>query len=69
LKIELTQNSTYNPNLLFDLISERTETINLNQMRFFLSDKVECSERELYEIFEKFDWSRQGFISRIDFLN
>lgn len=26
-----------------------------------------CNERELYEIFEKTDLSRQGFVSRDDF--
>lgn len=36
-------------------------------MKAFLEDKVAVNERELYEIFERFDWTRQGFISRDDF--
>jgi Ca2+-binding EF-hand superfamily protein len=38
-------------------------------MRTYLEDKVNTTDREIYEIFERFDWSRQGFISREDFMN
>jgi Ca2+-binding EF-hand superfamily protein len=38
-------------------------------MRAYLEDNVACNERELYEVFERFDWTRQGAISRSDFLN
>jgi Ca2+-binding EF-hand superfamily protein len=67
--LQLVQSPSYNPNLLFDLISGRTEEISLQQMRDYMGDKVACNERELFEIFERFDWSRQGSISRHDFLN
>jgi hypothetical protein len=33
-------------------------------MRTYLADKIAVNNRELYEIFERFDWSRQGFISK-----
>jgi Ca2+-binding EF-hand superfamily protein len=38
-------------------------------MRVYLADKIAINTREIYEIFEKFDWSRQGFISKDDFLH
>ena len=37
-------------------------------MRKYLADKISLNNREIYEIFERFDWSRQGYISKHDFL-
>lgn len=58
----------FNPYHLFDLISARSDQISPDQLRAYLNNRVAYNERELYELFEKFDWSRQGFISREDFV-
>lgn len=69
IKKKLAESNNYNPNLLFDLISQRGEQITIQQLRNYLDDKVAVNQREIYEIFERFDWTRQGTISRQDFLN
>lgn len=53
----------YNPTQLFSLISLGERIIEISRMRDYLNDKITCNERELYELFEKFDISRNGFIS------
>ena len=58
----------YNPSLIFDLISARDDHISIQQLRGYLQDRVACNERELYELFERLDWSRSGRISRDDFI-
>ena len=58
----------YNPYLLFELLSARESQISIIQLRAYLADRVACNERELYELFEKIDWSRGGQISRDDFI-
>ncbi len=37
-------------------------------MKEFLKDKIMCNDRELYEVFERFDWKRNGRISQNDFV-
>jgi Ca2+-binding EF-hand superfamily protein len=69
IKHQLASAPHYNPNLLFDLIAQHSPTITLQHLRNYLHDKLAVNERELYEIFERFDWTRQGCISREDFLN
>ncbi len=51
IKFQLVQSPSFNPNLLFDLVSAREEQISLQQLRDYMLDKVACNERELYEIF------------------
>lgn len=58
----------YNPALLFNLISLGDGRIEISRMRDYLNDKITCNERELYDLFEKFDISRHGFISERDFI-
>lgn len=45
IKIQLAQTPAYNPNLLFDLISARSEVITLEQLRIYMTDKVAYNER------------------------
>ena len=49
------------------MISLNQGHIQISRFREYLSDKLTCNERELYEIFEKVDLSRQGYINRDDF--
>lgn len=42
--------------------------ITIPQLRDYLITRIACNERELYDIFERFDWSRQGSISLDDFI-
>ncbi len=58
----------YNPSLLFDLISGDLDRIQISRLREYLTDKISCNERELYDLFEKFDISRLGYIVRNDFI-
>lgn len=44
------------------------EVITISQMRMYMLERMGFNERELYDIFERFDWERQGTISRRDFL-
>lgn len=67
----------YNPYLLFQHIVKFGEpesddlgafAIEIKKFREYLADKVTCNDRELYELFEKFDKERQGYISSEDFV-
>jgi hypothetical protein len=69
IKQQLSASPNFHPGALFQHVSGGAEQITLQRMRYYLDDRVAANEREIYEIFERFDWSRQGFISRTDFLN
>lgn len=68
IKIRLNRCLGYNPTLLFDHISGQTDSISISAMRSYLADHVACNERELYEVFERMDWTRNGSISSNDFI-
>lgn len=42
--------------------------ITIAAMRQYLAERTSCNERELYEIFEKFDHQRLGVICEHDFV-
>lgn len=48
IKHQLSSSPNYSPHLLFDLISQRSEAITLQQLRDYLNDKLAVNERELY---------------------
>ena len=64
IKQQLTDSRGFDAGRLFDLLALNGNAITIDSMRQFLGGRVACNERELYEIFERFDWSRQGAISR-----
>lgn len=43
IKLSLLQSANYNPNLLFDLISQKVDTISLQNLRDYLADKAACN--------------------------
>ena len=43
LKLQLVQSDKYNPNLIFDLLSQKSENITLQQMRNYMFDKIACN--------------------------
>lgn len=45
IKLQLAQSQAYNPNLLFDLISQRQETISIAQLRAYLDDRTPYNDR------------------------
>jgi hypothetical protein len=48
IKHQLASSNNYQPTLLFELISQRSESISIQQMRNYLVDKLAVNERELY---------------------
>lgn len=53
--------------LIFNRIAKDDEAISIVAMKEYLKERMAINERELYEIFEKFDHKRQGRIDREDF--
>jgi DNA gyrase/topoisomerase IV subunit A len=67
LRKELSSIKKYHPLCIFQKIAGRKEQITIRMMNDYLKDRVACNEREVYEIFEKFDHQRLGVIERADF--
>ncbi len=53
---------------MFDRVAGNNDRIEIRALREYLQDRVACNERELYELFERLDWSRIGAISLEDFV-
>ena len=43
IKLQLVKSHSFNPHLLFDLISQKADAISLQQMREYLQDKIACN--------------------------
>lgn len=52
---------------MFQKIAKEDDAITIKNMEEFLKGKIAFNERDLYEIFEKFDHKRRGWIDKEDF--
>lgn len=52
---------------VFKSIAGSNDTITIKLMTQFVEGKISCNEKDIYEIFEKFDHKRRGYIDKQDF--
>lgn len=45
IKVQLSNSQNYNPNCLFDLLSQDKHHITIQDMRNYLEDKITCNSR------------------------
>lgn len=67
LKRELAHSKGFRTDGLFRIVAGKEGYISIESMKAFVREKIACNDREVYELFEKFDHRRCGVITAKDF--
>jgi hypothetical protein len=49
---------------IFKAIAGSNEAITIKLMTHYVEGKISCNEKDMYDIFEKFDHKRRGYIGK-----